>query len=301
VHRERTFRSRRPHPSGAIAGVDLTDFLREWPHEPGGENVRLVRAADARIVIQLRLDLGVLQMELEGRPDGLRVEGSATWLEHYDPRTTAEPEGDTAHAPAAEAPAPTEDERHAAPRLDETACRRLREEAIQFHHRYVSLFALQDHERVVRDTRHNLRIIELVVGHGESPPDAAILLQLWPHVRMMLVRAEAARHEAEGRSKIAIAVVEEGIRALEEFYRRERTLDEEATTSSPEDGRTGPAFDPEEEPTEVRILRALRDTLVPKLPMSERSELRERLAAALRAENYELAAILRDELRLLRE
>ena len=38
----------------------------------------------------------------------------------------------------------------------------------------------------------------------------------------------------------------------------------------------------------------MRDALVPKLPSSQRVELQERLQAAIDAENYELAAILRD-------
>jgi len=50
---------------------------------------------------------------------------------------------------------------------------------------------------------------------------------------------------------------------------------------------------------DVIALRALRDSLVPQLPPAQRSELESRLRAAILAENYELAAILRDELRLL--
>ena len=50
---------------------------------------------------------------------------------------------------------------------------------------------------------------------------------------------------------------------------------------------------------DVAALRALRDTLTPQLPPAQRSEFEARLRAAIRAENYELAAILRDELRLL--
>jgi protein-arginine kinase activator protein McsA len=38
---------------------------------------------------------------------------------------------------------------------------------------------------------------------------------------------------------------------------------------------------------------------VPRLPPAQRAELEARLRAAIAAENYELAAILRDELRLL--
>ena len=50
---------------------------------------------------------------------------------------------------------------------------------------------------------------------------------------------------------------------------------------------------------EVQLLRGMRDALVPKLPGSQRVELEERLRGALDAENYELAAILRDELRMM--
>ena len=45
----------------------------------------------------------------------------------------------------------------------------------------------------------------------------------------------------------------------------------------------------------------MRDLLTPKLPASQRIELEDRLHAALAAENYELAAILRDELRQVRD
>jgi hypothetical protein len=50
---------------------------------------------------------------------------------------------------------------------------------------------------------------------------------------------------------------------------------------------------------DVIALRTMRDTLVPQLPPAQRAELEARLRAAVLAENYELAAILRDELRLL--
>ena len=56
-----------------------------------------------------------------------------------------------------------------------------------------------------------------------------------------------------------------------------------------------------ESSNEVQMLRGMRDSLVPKLPVSQKSELRQRLQRAIEAENYELAAILRDELRMLPE
>ena len=44
----------------------------------------------------------------------------------------------------------------------------------------------------------------------------------------------------------------------------------------------------------------MREVLVPKLPSSQRHELEQRLKATIEAENYELAAVLRDELRMMR-
>jgi hypothetical protein len=52
-----------------------------------------------------------------------------------------------------------------------------------------------------------------------------------------------------------------------------------------------------ERSSEVTLLRGMRDALVPRLPTSKRAELEERLRRAVAAENFELAAILRDELR----
>lgn len=50
-----------------------------------------------------------------------------------------------------------------------------------------------------------------------------------------------------------------------------------------------------------RMLHGMRGMLVPKLPGSQRVELEARLRSAIAAENFELATILRDELRQLRD
>jgi len=51
--------------------LDLNTLLKDWPHESGAIKVRKVPGLDGREKLQLRIDLGLLQMELEGRPDGL--------------------------------------------------------------------------------------------------------------------------------------------------------------------------------------------------------------------------------------
>src|ERR1051325_8899611 len=44
--------------------LDLNTLLRDWPHEPGAIKVRKIVGLDGREKLHLRLDLGVLQMEV---------------------------------------------------------------------------------------------------------------------------------------------------------------------------------------------------------------------------------------------
>ncbi len=63
---------------------DITNLLNEWMYQPDEVMVRIVHGDDGRSKIQLRVDLGLLQMEMDGRPDGLRPEGYESWLEYYE-------------------------------------------------------------------------------------------------------------------------------------------------------------------------------------------------------------------------
>ena len=56
-------------------GKDLSRLLREWDYDSNKLNVRRIIGEDGREKIQLRVDLGVLQMEVAGRPDGKRPFG----------------------------------------------------------------------------------------------------------------------------------------------------------------------------------------------------------------------------------
>ncbi len=48
--------------------LDLNTILKDWPHENGNIKVRKITGLDGREKLQLRVDLGVLQMEMSGRP-----------------------------------------------------------------------------------------------------------------------------------------------------------------------------------------------------------------------------------------
>ena len=63
---------------------DLSELFDEWPYEPGQINVRLIKGRDSDPRIQIRLDLGILQMFVDGRPDGLRPNGCDSLLEYFE-------------------------------------------------------------------------------------------------------------------------------------------------------------------------------------------------------------------------
>ena len=61
---------------------DIDAALKGWDFKSGVVQARLVQAGEGRQVIQMRVDLGILQMETAGRPDGTRPHGSATYFEY---------------------------------------------------------------------------------------------------------------------------------------------------------------------------------------------------------------------------
>jgi hypothetical protein len=249
-------------------GFDLTQMLEQWPYEPGKINVRLIEGDDGEPRIQLRLDLGIMQLRTTGRPDGLRPYGFDSLLEYHEHRLDRhEQEQGSASGFV----------------LDEDECRELREEAVQYYHRYVCLMVLDEYDAVIRDTSRNLRVLDLCGKHAEQESDRQALEQFRPYITMMKARALASQHLKDNEPKAAVLAIDEGLDTLKRYF----------SEIGESDG-----FD---ESSEVQILRGMRDALAPKLPMSQRAELRARLQRALEQENYELAAILRDELKNLKD
>lgn len=254
--------------------IDLTKLLQDWPYEPGQINVRLIQGDDGYPKIQMRLDLGVLQMEVTGRPDGLEPNGCESLLEYFEHRVD-----DQARASEAD----VEGEESDPPVLSEDDCRLLREEAVQFYHRYISLLVLGDFDGVIRDTARNARVLDLCKAFAESDEDRTVLEQFRPYITMMRARALASQMVSDGEAKAALFFIDEGLEAIRKQYE--------------DQGRAAEI----EDSSEMQLLRGMRDELATKLPSSQKAELRQRLSRALEQENYELAAILRDELKMLKE
>ena len=147
--------------------LDLNTVLKDWPHEPGMIKVRKVTGLDGRDKLQLRIDLGVLQMEMTGRPDGLRPHGCDSLLSYHQNRAqVAEASGNDYE-------------------LSPEDCSELQQEGIQYYHRYVSLFQLSDYAGVIRDTQRNLDLF--------GPPRRMLLITASPLREGGVVRRRGAR------------------------------------------------------------------------------------------------------------
>lgn len=286
---------------------DISAILAEWEFQPGQLSARVIAAEDGEPRLQVRLDLGIIQMHLEGRPDGLTPYGFRSLLDYFEDQFEADRDRDSFGEPgdhedgSGPGSAGAEDsgpgggserdgasspgEPTAEPRVALTPedCRGLREELSQFNQRAVALSAMDDHERVARDAARNLRVIDVCKEKAQAEADQTMLEQYRPYFIAMRYRALANMAMRDSEPKAALVLIDEGLEVLKVAY---------AAT-----GKQG-GF---EQSTEVKSLRAMRESLVPQLPLSQKAELRRRLAEALEQENYELAAILRDELKQLKE
>lgn len=203
-------------------------------------------------------------MEEHGRPDGARPEGMDSLLEYQLDRIDRYSQGGGTESSFA---------------LSSAECSALRDESVLYYHRYVAMFVLEEYQAVIRDTTRNLQVFDLCKNHAVEEDDRRSMEQFRPYVLMMRTRAEASEAIKNQKPKIALAVLDAGLELIKSVFE--------------EWGRV----EDYESANEVMLLRGMREILVPKLPVSEHYELRQRLQAAIDAENYELAAILRDELR----
>src|ERR1051326_1845763 len=154
--------------------LDLNTILKDWPHQNGSIKVRKIVGLDGREKLQLRIDLGVLQMELHGRPDGVRPYGCESLLDYHQRR-------------AAVSRSKEEDYD-----LTPEECTELQQEGIQYYPRYLSLFQINEFAGVVRDTQRNLDLFDFVTAHSGREELAWSLQQFRPYVLMMNTRAKAS-------------------------------------------------------------------------------------------------------------
>jgi hypothetical protein len=244
--------------------LDLNTILRDWPHEPGAIKVRKIVGLDGYEKLQLRIDLGVLQMEMSGRPDGVRPHGCESLLAYHQLRA--------AHAVG----------RGEGYELTPEQCAELQQEGIQYYHRYLSLFQISDFAAVVRDTQRNLDLFTFVTEHTDREELSWTLQQFRPYVLMMNTRAKASIFLAQGKFGEAMIEIERGRDAIMEFFQKSN-FPELASKSS-----------------EIAFLDEWLEEVRAKRPLSKLEVMQREMETAIAKELYEKAAELRDAIRQLK-
>ena len=242
---------------------DITPMLKGWDYEPGTINVRRIKAADGSEKLQMRLDLGLLQMELKGRPDGVRPKGCESWLDYYQRQLVRHKKKNGTELGF---------------QLTGEQCQHLREEAEMYYRRYLSLFVLGEFKGVVRDTARNIRVLNLCGQFAADEADRLVLEQYRPYITMMNTRAAASAKFKAKEYVEALEVVERGLKRIRRFFKR---------FGQPKAYRRS---------GEVKVLKRFARQIQRKIPVDPLQKLETELQAAVDAEAYEKAAVLRDQI-----
>jgi UvrB/UvrC motif-containing protein len=243
--------------------LDLNSLLKDWEHESGAIKVRKILGLDGREKLQLRIDLGLLQMEMTGRPDGHRPHNCESLLQYHQRR-------------AARAQARGDDYE-----LTSEQCSELQQEGIQYYHRYLSLFQINDFPAVIRDTQRNLDLFEFVSAHTDREELGWSFQQFRPYVLMMNARAKASILLGDGKFAAAMREIETGRDAIVDFF-QQSSFPELAQKSS-----------------EIAFLEEWLEEVSSKRPLSKLEIMQREMETAIASELYERAAELRDAIKLL--
>jgi len=243
--------------------LDLNDLLRDWHYEPGGGmKVRRILGTDGKEKIQLRIDLGVIQMETTGRPDGERPHGCESLLAY--------------HLGLAQ----EKEAMHEQYLLSSEEVGELQQEGIQYYHRYISLFELNDFPGVIRDTQRNIDLFNFVSTHAGTDEFAHSLEQFRPYVIMMNTRARASIELERGDFAAAIRQIERGREKIAQLF------------AGPEGTEIA------ERSPEVAFLEEWIQEIRARQPLTKLEKMQKEMEAAVAIEAYERAAELRDAIRL---
>jgi tetratricopeptide (TPR) repeat protein len=241
-------------------GKDIQPLLDGWPYDPGKLCVRKIKGADGREKIQLRIEMGILQMEMTGRPDGQRPHGYESLLAYYQ-------------AQAVDKTNKNEDYT-----VNVETCMMLQLEALQYYHRRISFLELEDYERAKKDAERNLDLFDFVKEYASDEEDKLAFELNRPFVIGHRVRAAALLKLETDDYDGALIDIEEGIEEIQSLFTEFDRLDLM------------------EDSEEVEFLREWADEIKQDRPRSLNQDLSDQLKEAVALEDFEKAAEIRDRI-----
>ena len=174
----------------------IDDILTSWPYDPEALAVRRTRGHDGRPVLQMRIEMGLLQLEVSGRPDGSKPYGKPTVLDHV--------RGEAERAPSFV--------------LSDELCREIDREFVQFYHRRICWLRLQEYHRAVEDADHTLALMDFCREHSDDTDWILSHEQYRPFVLFHRTQADALAALDDDGPEAAITRVNSGLERLHQFY-----------------------------------------------------------------------------------
>ena len=178
---------------------DIDFVLHQWPFQPGVLAARLVRTGDGREVLQMRIDMGVLQMETTGRPDGEHPGGMDTCLDWL--RELARAQGEPFV-------------------LNPQHCMEIDREFVQYYHRRICCLALRQFPRAVADCDHALALTDFVAAHSPNPQWTLSHEQYRPFTLFHRIQATAMLTLESSGAERAIETINQGLDDMREVFVR---------------------------------------------------------------------------------
>ena len=176
---------------------DIDDLLADWPYQPGEIMARMVKAADGRDLLQMRIDLGVLQMEVTTAP--------------------------TAPSPAAPKPTSISCLSQTAEKgddyvLSQQECAEADREFVQFYHRRICWLALRKFEQAAKDADHTLAFMDFVKQHSPDEEWTLSHEQYRPFVMFHRIQAAALALLEKDGAESAISEINRGLDLFRTLY-----------------------------------------------------------------------------------
>lgn len=174
----------------------LDDLLSKWKFDPSTLNVRLIKGRDGRDVIQMRVDMGILQLETTSRPDGGSVHGHESMLDYLQQKQLEEPNYV----------------------LNEDECGEVDREFMQFYHRRICWLRLQFYHRAVMDADHTLRLMDLTSTMSPEEEWSQTHEQYRPFVLFHRTQADALGELEEDTAEDAVQAINIGLESMRNFF-----------------------------------------------------------------------------------
>jgi hypothetical protein len=196
VHRYSTRRTLQLLIQKMARNKNIDRLLADWPYDPENAKVRVVRGVDGRDVIQMRIDMGLLQLETRGRPDGTRPHSYETYFDYLLSR----------------------EQRDEGFELSERQCVEVDREFVQFYHRRICWLTLKEYDRALADADHTLALMDFCADH--SPDDHWTMSheQYRPYVMFHRIQAAALSELAKDSPEAAVHQLNLGLDQLQDLF-----------------------------------------------------------------------------------